>query len=168
VRNAPLPHGVAPGMTTRVPDAACGSCAQPSRRTVLTAAGAVGAAGLLAACGGGGGGGSDAAQATGSVDDEVIVDLETLRSEGAVVFDTADGEAIAVEVDGAVRAYSRVCTHEGCSVSWDAGAQALICPCHGSRFDPNDDGAVLTGPAREPLPGVDVVVDEAEGVLRRG
>jgi Rieske Fe-S protein len=153
--------------------AGCSCCARTapplstalSRRTVLTAAGAVGAAGLLAACGGGGT--APVAEATSSVDDEVIVELETLRSEGAVMFQTTDGEAIAVDVDGAVRAYSRICTHEGCSVGYDAGAQALICPCHGSRFDPNDDGAVLQGPARTPLPRVEVVVDEAQGVLRR-
>jgi cytochrome b6-f complex iron-sulfur subunit len=159
-------------MTSRASATGCACCrAEPaaglSRRTVLTAAGAAGAVGLLAACGGGGGA-DPVAEATSSPDDEVIVDLETLRSEGAVMFQTSDGEAIAVEVDGAVRAFSRRCTHEGCSVGWDAGEQVLSCPCHGSRFDPNDEGAVLRGPARSPLPAVAVVVDEAEGVLRRG
>jgi Rieske Fe-S protein len=152
--------------------AGCGCGAQPgrspsglSRRTVLTAAGAVGAAGLLAACGGGGD--DPVAQATGSPADEVIVDLETLRNEGAVVFRTADGEALAVDVDGEVVAYSRRCTHEGCAVNWDPDRQVIACPCHGSRFDPVDDGAVVAGPARSPLPRIDVVVDEDAGVLRR-
>lgn len=160
-------------MTTCATGAGCGCGTQPvpapsgpSRRTVLTAAGAVGAAGLLAACGGGGGD-APLAEATGSPDDEVIVDLETLRGEGAVVFSTADGEALAVDVDGEVVAYSRRCTHEGCAVSWDADRQVISCPCHGSRFDPTDDGAVVAGPARSPLPRIDVVVDEDAGVLRR-
>lgn len=144
----------------------CACCSGPSRRTVLTAAGAVGAAGLLAACGGGGES-SPVAEASSAPTDDVIVDLEVLRTEGAVTFETADGQAIAVEVDGAVRAYSRRCTHEGCAVGWDAEAGVLACPCHGSRFDPNDEGAVLQGPARSPLPAVEVVVDEAAGVLRR-
>ena len=134
---------------------------------MLAAAGTVGAAGLLAACGGGGGGGGSVPQASGSVDDPVITDLETLRSEGAVAFKTDDGGAIAVEVDGEVLAYSSVCTHEGCTVGWDAESKRLSCPCHGSEFDPADAGAVVSGPARRPLPAVDVVVDEAEGVLRR-
>ena len=145
---------------------AAGPCPCPSaglsRRGVLAAAGAVG---LLTACGGGGE--STVPEATTGADDPVITELETLRAEGAVVFKTDDGDAIAVDVDGEVLAYSTVCTHEGCTVGWDAESKQLACPCHGSRFDPRDAGAVISGPARRPLPAVEVVVDEAEGVLRR-
>lgn len=143
-------------MTTPAPGVGC------QRRTLLAAAGGVG---LLAACGGGGGGG--VATATSAPGDPVITDLETLRAEGAVVFPTDGGDAIAVEVGGEVVAYSTICTHEGCTVGWDADEQQLACPCHGSRFDAADGGAVISGPAREPLPSVQVVVDEAAGTLRR-
>jgi Rieske Fe-S protein len=34
---------------------------------------------------------------------------------------------------------------------------AILCPCHGSRFDANT-GAVVAGPARQPLAKVPVVV----------
>ena len=163
MRNDDVSSSVGPGMT---PPAAAG-CPCPSaglsRRAVLAAAGAVG---LLTACGGGDAQ-SAAPEATTAADDPVITDLETLRSEGAVVFKTDDGDAIAVDVDGEVLAYSTVCTHEGCTVGWDAEDKQLACPCHGSRFDPLDAGAVISGPARSPLPAVEVVVDEAEGVLRR-
>jgi cytochrome b6-f complex iron-sulfur subunit len=142
----------------------CAAC--PSRRAVLAGAGAVTAAGLLAACSSGGGEPSGP-QATSGADDPVIADLATLREEGSIAFESADGKAIAVAVGDEVVAYSSVCTHNGCTVVWDAEASELSCPCHGSRFDPAD-GAPTTGPARTPLPAVPVTVDEAEGVLRRG
>ena len=55
-----------------------------------------------------------------------------------------------------VRAFSAVCTHQGCTV--DGVADGLIsCPCHGSRFDAAT-GAVRNGPAARPLAKVAVVV----------
>ena len=154
------------GRSMSTPAAAVCPCpsAGLSRRTVLAAAGTVG---LLTACGGGASETSAVPEATTAASDPVITDLEALRAEGAVVFETDDGDAIAVDVDGEVLAYSTICTHEGCTVGWDAQEKQLACPCHGSRFDPLDAGAVISGPARSPLPAVEVVVDEAEGVLRR-
>jgi len=51
---------------------------------------------------------------------------------------------------GAYLAYSAVCTHEGCTVGYDQGANQFACPCHGARFD-GASGDVLRGPARDPL-----------------
>jgi Rieske Fe-S protein len=47
------------------------------------------------------------------------------------------------------RVLSLACTHLGCALRWDDTAQALACPCHGSRFD--DAGRVLQGPAKRSL-----------------
>ena len=136
------------------------SCATCTRRTLLTA---VGATGLLAACGGGDD--EAAPSATSAPDDPVITELAELREQGAVLFDTDGGKAIAIARGQEVVAVSAVCTHEACTVAWDENEEQLACPCHGSRFAP--DGSVVNGPAMRPLAKVEVVVDEAAGVLKR-
>jgi Rieske Fe-S protein len=57
---------------------------------------------------------------------------------------------------GEVHGFSAICTHQGCLVgSVEHGV--IVCPCHGSRFDAQT-GAVVNGPATQPLPAVPVVV----------
>jgi cytochrome b6-f complex iron-sulfur subunit len=51
--------------------------------------------------------------------------------------------------DGGFIALSRVCTHLGCTVPWDAGVRRFVCPCHASSFD--IAGAVLSPPAPRAL-----------------
>jgi glycine/D-amino acid oxidase-like deaminating enzyme/nitrite reductase/ring-hydroxylating ferredoxin subunit len=62
-----------------------------------------------------------------------------------------DGRKVAAsrDAEGALHCVSPVCTHMKCDVAWNLAEQTWDCPCHGSRFTP--DGAVLNGPAREPL-----------------
>jgi Rieske Fe-S protein len=68
-----------------------------------------------------------------------------------------EGEPVLVLRDeGGLYAMSAVCPHMRCTVAADGGR--LVCPCHGSAFDLQ--GAVLDGPAREPLEHYRVVVDE--------
>ncbi len=50
---------------------------------------------------------------------------------------------------GTFKAFSAVCTHQGCTVSTVA-AGTINCPCHGSKFD-IADGSVVGGPASSPL-----------------
>lgn len=49
------------------------------------------------------------------------------------------------------------CTHMGCTPGWNAAQRSLDCPCHGSRFDAH--GAVLKGPAKQPLEKYAVTAD---------
>jgi Rieske Fe-S protein len=49
-------------------------------------------------------------------------------------------------------AFSSRCTHLGCTVR--RTADGFFCPCHGARFD--EQGSVVAGPAREPLPWFEV------------
>jgi thiosulfate dehydrogenase [quinone] large subunit len=67
--------------------------------------------------------------------------------------------------DGSFVAYDAVCTHEGCTVEWDARDGVLLCPCHGAAFDPADHAAVLQGPTNQPLPSLPIVVDQATGTI---
>jgi thiosulfate dehydrogenase [quinone] large subunit len=58
-----------------------------------------------------------------------------------------------------VTAFTAVCTHAGCIVHYDSGQKLLVCPCHGSVYDPAHGAAVLAGPAPSPLPSLKVAVD---------
>jgi Rieske Fe-S protein len=59
-----------------------------------------------------------------------------------------------------VRAFSSVCTHQGCRVTTIANG-TIDCPCHGSKFNLTT-GAVVAGPAPSPLPPINVEVRNGE------
>jgi quinol---cytochrome c reductase iron-sulfur subunit len=62
-------------------------------------------------------------------------------------------------------AYSKVCTHVGCSVGlYEQQTHHLLCPCHQSTFDATRDMDVIFGPAKRPLPQLKITVD-ASGYL---
>ena len=58
----------------------------------------------------------------------------------------------------AVCAFSAVCTHQGCTVDYDQVSKELICPCHGARFDPLQNGKAIAGPTRAALTEVPVKI----------
>ncbi|CAL9627237.1 MULTISPECIES: Rieske (2Fe-2S) protein [unclassified Streptomyces] len=120
----------------------------PTRRTVLRCAGA-GAAALCAGCGGGG---DDSAASPGQelarTGDIPIAGGKVLADEKIVVTQPEKGE---------FKAFSAVCTHQGCIVS-DVRDGTIDCACHGSRFAVAD-GSVVRGPATEPLPGKRITVE---------
>lgn len=61
-------------------------------------------------------------------------------------------EARATAVQG-ILVYSSICTHAGCEVTdWIREEMSLACPCHGSWFDPKNNGSVIYGPASRKLP----------------
>ncbi len=63
---------------------------------------------------------------------------------------------------GEFKAFSAVCTHQGCVVEKVEDGE-ISCPCHGSRFDV-EDGDVTSGPATEPLPEIKVEVRDGQVV----
>lgn len=65
-------------------------------------------------------------------------------------------------------AYSAVCTHAGCTVAYDSARGALVCPCHGSIYDPRHGAQVVAGPAPRPLPAVPVRVDARGNAFASG
>jgi cytochrome b6-f complex iron-sulfur subunit len=55
-------------------------------------------------------------------------------------------------------AYNLICTHAGCTVNSLNRDRQLDCPCHGSRFAA--DGAVVGGPARQSLRGIQLKLED--------
>ncbi len=56
-------------------------------------------------------------------------------------------------------AAERACTHQGVAVNYHPDTQKLVCPLHGSIFDPADNFKVLQGPATLPLKPVAIKVN---------
>lgn len=71
------------------------------------------------------------------------------RGEGRVVRDGVGKTGVYRDERGTTHAVSIRCTHLGCLLRFNSAERSWDCPCHGSRFDV--DGAVLEGPATEPL-----------------
>ena len=58
---------------------------------------------------------------------------------------------------GTFKAFTAVCTHQGCIVNSVSGG-TINCPCHGSKFSIKD-GSVVAGPAPSPLAAVAIKVE---------
>ena len=75
---------------------------------------------------------------------------ERLKSSGGWLL-IEGAQVIVVNVDGStIRAFSSVCTHQGCATNWAFSSGLFECTCHGSRF--NTSGQVVRGPAASNLP----------------
>lgn len=75
---------------------------------------------------------------------------------GSLLFRYPTGEDPCILVrgrDGALRAFSQVCTHLSCAVVHVPGEDELMCPCHRGFFDAAD-GRPLAGPPTRRLPRI--------------
>ncbi|MDF1505238.1 Rieske (2Fe-2S) protein [Roseisolibacter sp. H3M3-2] len=134
-------------------------------------------AAALAACGGGGGDGpAGPGGPTGGVgvtptgatfaNNVLTIPLdqntELAAARGYQIVGSVGGQQVNVIVirvgDGAFRAFSSICTHEGCTVGSFDGSR-ITCPCHGSQYDAG--GAVVVGPATRALAEYRVAFDAA-------
>ena len=125
-----------------------------TRRTVL----ATGAAAALAAgCSKYGDGndssGSSSVKASGGQELATTADIpvgggKILKAQKVVVTQPKKDE---------FKAFSAICTHQGCTVSAIANG-TINCPCHGSKFN-IADGTVAGGPAPKPLPAEQITVE---------
>src|SRR5918997_108213 len=77
-----------------------------------------------------------------SKSEEKMVSLENLKERQGIVLEE---EKIAAYKDptGQLHTYSAVCTHLGCTVTWNNSEKSFDCPCHGSRF--SSSGTVING-----------------------
>jgi len=91
---------------------------------------------------------------------------KALKTNSAVAFTYPDagspcalikmGHAVpgGVGPDQDIVAYSILCTHMGCPVSYDTTSRNFKCPCHFSVFDSEKTGQMVTGQATENLPRI--------------
>ncbi len=118
-----------------------------TRRHVIVGASAVVGAGALVSCAGAA---DEPAPAQGESD--ILATTSQVPVGSALI---VDGIVLTQPAAGEFTGFSAVCPHAGCAVSKVDGAQ-VICPCHGSTF--GLDGAVVSGPAREPLAPAPITV----------
>jgi ubiquinol-cytochrome c reductase iron-sulfur subunit len=66
-------------------------------------------------------------------------------------------------------AYSKICSHAGCPISlYEQQTHHLLCPCHQSTFQMNEDAKVIFGPAARPLSQLQISVDSQGYFVARG
>ncbi len=84
-----------------------------------------------------------------------LVPVSEVPPKGGLILAT-DKVVLVREHNGVLKAFSAVCTHQGCTV--DSIADGVItCPCHGSEYSAVN-GAVIRGPAPLSLPTIAIVV----------
>ena len=68
--------------------------------------------------------------------------------------------------DGSWAAFDDTCTHEECPLSeGDLEGERIVCYCHSSTFDVRT-GAVLEGPAEEPIRVYETRVEDGDLLVR--
>ncbi|HWB59225.1 MAG TPA: Rieske (2Fe-2S) protein [Chthoniobacteraceae bacterium] len=86
--------------------------------------------------------------------------LADIPAGGVRVVNLAEGPVILESTGSEIRAFSAICTHLGCVVSYHDDKKELVCPCHGGRYDL--DGKVTYGPPPRPLDKLEAKVKDGE------
>jgi len=56
---------------------------------------------------------------------------------------------------GTFVAFNAICPHAGCTVGYSPAADLIVCPCHGSEYNPNN-GSLVRGPSPHGLSSIPV------------
>ncbi|BAC74228.1 iron sulfur protein [Streptomyces avermitilis] len=144
---------------------------RPTRRTLLGTGGAVA---LLAGCSKYGDSNNSSSQSTsgtpsgspsgtasatasgGAAAGPELAKTSDIPVGGGTIF--KDEKVVVTQPEqGEFKAFSAVCTHQGCTVSTVSDG-TINCPCHGSKFRITD-ASVAAGPAPRPLPAEKITVE---------
>ncbi|MFK4112610.1 Rieske (2Fe-2S) protein [Streptomyces sp. NPDC002176] len=136
---------------------------QPATRRTLLATGAATLTVCCVGCGDDGDTSSAAASTSPSGDSassdsgggKALSSVSEIPEGGGKIF-TEEKVVVTQPKKGEYKAFSAVCTHQGCTLNKVADG-TVDCPCHGSRFRISD-GSVAHGPATEPLPAKEIMV----------
>ena len=106
---------------------------------------------------------SSSAKSTAKASGKQIIKLADLKVGGTFNFthSTQGVPAVLFRTKAGVFAYSAICTHQGCTVSYNATSKRLKCPCHGAEFDPANGAKAVAGPTQTPLSKIKVAVSGA-------
>ena len=95
-----------------------------------------------------------------------IIRLTKIKVGGIYQFQLPNGApALLFRTKTGVFAYQTICTHQGGLTKYFSPKKLLVCSVHNASFDPFKKGAVVTGPAVDPLPTVKVAVKSGWVVL---
>ena len=95
-----------------------------------------------------------------------IIRLTKIKVGGTYQFQLPNGApALLFRTKTGVFAYQTICTHQGGLTKYFSPKKLLVCSVHNASFDPFKKGAVVTGPAVDPLPTVKVAVKSGWVVL---
>ena len=95
-----------------------------------------------------------------------IVRLNKIKVGGTFPFQLSNGApALLFRTKTGVFAYQTICTHQGGVTKYLSAKKVLVCPVHNASFNPFKKGAVVSGPATNPLPMVKVAVKSGWVVL---
>ena len=95
-----------------------------------------------------------------------VAELAAIRTDAPIAFTYPDENSPAVLLrmkqpaaggvgpGNSIVAFSTLCTHKGCPVSYRAERKLFICPCHWSSFDPAKAGQMVIGQGSQALPQI--------------
>src|ERR1019366_1095321 len=101
-----------------------------------------------------------------------VTPLDAVKENSVIPFAYPDAESPAVLLrlraaaqggigpGSTIVAFSVLCTHKGCPVSYRAEHKLLICPCHWSSFDPAKGGQMVIGQGSQALPQIELRVKD--------
>ena len=91
--------------------------------------------------------------------DVLVGNLSELPDGASLEFvDGLGKKAILINNKGKLSAFSKICTHLGCEVEWEAEKKVFFCPCHHGYFDAS--GKNIAGPPPRPLDKYKVTVKD--------
>lgn len=107
----------------------------------------------------------------------LVINLSSMQVNVPIAFNYPDPDSpcVAIKMEKSIPggagpeknvvAFSILCSHMGCPVTFDAIAKTFKCPCHYSIFDPENHGQMVCGQATTDLPQIQLQYDANTDLL---